>query len=276
MSHSNKSESVIFVKKKFQNLPNQIYVENLRNVIWKILNLSNDDYQIRYSEGSSKGDNYIGEIYRAEIIKDGHVKLSIIVKVPPNNPSRREEFFLHRSFLHEADFYEKLYPMYKRFQENRGVDVHKDGFFHIPSCLKTLTEAPYEGLYFKDLKFYGFEIFDRTKNLTKDHVILVMKTLAKMHALFYCIKEHDPKSVEFYRKRKDYFIMRCERKGSLMNSWYETSRILTLEVIDKCGNNELIQRVKTLLSQDITHLFKSCLDLEITEPYATLCHGDVS
>lgn len=272
MSHENELN---FVDKKFQKLPHKIYEDNLRKVIKKLLKISSDEYKIKYSAGSSRGDNYIGIIYRAQVIHENDVKLSIIVKLPPENKARREEFFLHRSFMHEADFYENLYPIYKNFQRSNNITVEIDGFYEIPLCHKAITEEPFEGLYFEDLKMKNFEIFSRTEDLTRQHVILVMKVLAKMHATFYCIKEQNPSVIEPYITRNDYFIMRCERKGSLMNSWYENSKNQALEVIDKCGNEELVQKVHALLSQDITTLFKRCLNLKITEPYATLCHGDV-
>jgi len=273
MSH--KSDALLIIDEKFKNLPHVIYEKKLKELIKKILNLSSDEYEIRYSEGSSKGDNYIGIIYRAEVIQNNAVKMSIIIKLPPSNPTRRDEFFLHRSFVHEADFYENLFPMYKKFQEQKGIIVETDGFNQIPFCHKSLTAEPFEGLYFEDLKLRGFEVYDRNKELTKEHVMLVMEVLAKMHAIFYCMKEQEPDLVDFYRKRSDYFIMRCERKGSLMKSWYEDSRDQALEVIEKCGNAELIKKVKATLSEDILSLFKSCLNLDMTEPYATLCHGDV-
>ncbi|CAH1717920.1 unnamed protein product [Chironomus riparius] len=219
MSH--KSDAL---HEKFKTLPNKIYEENLKELIKQKLNLSCDEYEIRYSEGSSKGDNYIGIIYRAE--------------------------------------------------EQKGISSKHDGFHEVPLCYKTLTVEPFEGLYIEDLKVKGFEVYDRNKELTKEHVMLVMEVLAKMHAIFYCMKEQEPDLIDVYKKRNDYFIMRCERKGSLMSSWYEDSRDQALEVVEKCGNSELIKKVRALLSEDILSLFKSCLNLDMTEPYATLCHGD--
>lgn len=273
MSH--KSDVLLIVDEKFKKLPNKIYEENLEELVKEVLNLSSNEYKIRYSEGSSKGDNYIGIIYRAEIIQNDAVKMSIIIKLPPNNPTRREEFFLHRSFIHEADFYENLFPMFKNFQEQKGISIENDGFHQIPLCHKTLTTEPFEGLFLEDLKVKGFEVYDRNKELTKEHVMLVMQVLAKIHAIFFCMKEQKPNLIEVYRNRNDYFIMRCERKGSIMASWYEDSRDQALEVIEKCGNQELVRKVQAILSEDILSLFKSCLNLDMTEPYATLCHGDV-
>lgn len=258
--------------KKFQKLPNEIYERNLVELVAQVLKLKREDYDIVYSEGSSAGDNYIGVIYRAEIVHKSKISLSVILKIPPSGKIRRDEFFLHRSFVNEADFYENLFPLYRQYQEHKGIS---DGFDHIPLCYKTITDEPFEGLYFEDLKTSGYAVYSREKDLTKEHVLLVMKVLAKMHAVFFCMKEELPDLTDKYRKRNDYFIMRCERTGSLMDSWYESSKMQALEVINKCGNNELVQAVNRVLTKDITSLFKSCLDLELTEPYATLCHGDV-
>lgn len=273
MSH--RIKPITIFSEKFKKLPHTVYEDGLKEVIKKVLKLPHDSFEIRYSEGSSLGDNYIGVIYRAEIVHENSVKLSIIIKLPPDNQARRDEFFLHRSFVNEADFYQSLYPLYRKFQINKGIAVEVDGFHQIPMCYKSLTAEPHEGLYFEDLKTRGYEVYDRSKGLTKEHVFLVMDVLAKMHATFYCIKEENPDLVAVYRTRGDYYIMRCERKGSIVKSWYETSKNQALEVIDKCSNQDLVDKIHAFLEQDITSLFKMCLDLDATEPYATLCHGDV-
>lgn len=39
-----------------------------------------------------------------------------------------------------------------------------------------------------DLKLQGFEMFDRHKDITLEHAVLVMKVLGKLHAVSYAIR----------------------------------------------------------------------------------------
>ncbi|KAL7029770.1 hypothetical protein ACKWTF_006353 [Chironomus riparius] len=259
---------------EFIALPNEVYIQALHEVIKNNCNLTEDQYEIQCCAGSAKGDNYIGIVYRVSVKskQDNSVKLNLIVKLPPQNAARREQFFVRPCFIREADFYNNLYPMYKQFQEEKGIDVEKDGFHEIPFCFKALTDDPFEGLYFDDLKASGFEMFDRFQNVTKEQVLIVMKTLAKMHAVFYCIKDQKPELIEHYRDMVDIFL---QRKGDEnMNVWFESVKNRSKDTITECGNEDMIKKVNDLLSLDFFELLETCINGEAAEPYAIVCHGD--
>lgn len=256
--------------------PNEIYNKALKELIKKHLHLSEGEYEVKISEGSSKGDNYNGIIYRVQIIKDSSIKMSLIVKLPPENQARREEFLVHKSFVQESDFYDNIYPMYISFQQGAGINVEKDGLFEIPGCFKTLTDEPYEGLFFEDLKTKGFEMFDRKKDLTKDHVLLALKALAKMHATFFAIKNQNPELVEKYKDIEDYILQQCRRKEASMKIYNDKMKNQALDVLKHCKNDEIVKRVQSVLGPELHMLLEEGNDKEAAEPYAILCHGDVS
>ncbi|CAG9802882.1 unnamed protein product [Chironomus riparius] len=257
-------------------LPHKVYEEALKEIIKNNLNKSFDDYQIIYSSGSAKGDGYIGVICRIQVVdkETNENKLNLIVKLPPDSPTRRQELSIGKFFAQESNFYDNVYPMYKKFQEQKGIDVEKDGFHHVPFCFKTLTQEPREGLFFEDLKACGFEMFDRLKEVTKEHVFLVMKALAKLHALFYSIKNQHPELVEGYIGLKDPFTMLCDKENSSFNPWFDNLKDQTLEVVNKSENKDMVERINSLLNRQFGELLNTCFEREKTEPYATLCHGD--
>jgi hypothetical protein len=166
----------------FVNLPHQVYHEAVDKIAKQHCLDDKSKFAIEYSAGSGKGDNYSGEMYRIEIKSkaDNTIKMSLIAKFPPQNAARRDESFVVESFKREALFYDVLFPMYKKFQAEHGVD----GFFEAPHVHSIHTEAPHDSIFFEDLKARNFEMFDRFKDLSKEHVMLVMKALAKMHAVF--------------------------------------------------------------------------------------------
>ena len=261
---------------EFKALPSEVYMEALHEVIKNNCNLSEDQYEVQCCAGSAKGDNYIGIVYRVSVIskEDNSIKLNLIVKLPPQNAARREQFFARPCFIREADFYTNLYPMYKQFQEEKGIDVNKDGFHQVPFCFKALTDDPYEGLYFDDLKARGFEMFDRLQLVSKEQVLIVMKSLAKMHAVFYCIKDQKPELIENYRDMVDIFL---QRKGDEnMDIWFDSVKKQAKDAIVECENEDMIKKVDDLLSLKFFELLETCINGEAAEPYAIVCHGDVS
>lgn len=261
---------------EFIHLPNDIYETALNEIIKNNCNLSNQQCEIFCSAGSAKGDNYIGVVYRISVKskEDNLEKLNLIIKLPPQNAARREQFFARPCFVREIDFYDNLYPLYKKFQEEKGIDVEKEGFHHVPFCYKTLVDDPYEGLYFEDLKAKGFEMFDRHKNVTKEQVVLVMKSLAKFHAISYSIKDQTPELIQSYQELTDIFL---QRKGdNNMNIWFETIKNQARDTISELTNPDLIDKLDNILKLNFFELLECCIESKAAEPYAVICHGDVS
>jgi Ecdysteroid kinase-like family len=167
-----------------------------------------------------------------------------------------------------------LYPVYKKFQEEKAIDVKKEGFYQIPFCYKTLAEDPHEALYLDDLKPQGFEMFDRLQQITKEQVLIVMRTLAKLHAVFFCMKDQKPKSIQTFRETIDIFMLRKGEEN--MNVWFESVKVQAKATISNCGNADMIQKLDDLLQLNLFDFMELCVSPELAEPYAIICHGDVS
>lgn len=96
------------------DLPTQSSQEAVQNVIES--KLKTDQFITNIAYGSNLGDNYIGVIYRVTATKtvDNDSKnekgssVSVILKVPPENPARREQFFARPCFLRETLVYNEV------------------------------------------------------------------------------------------------------------------------------------------------------------------------
>lgn len=92
-------------------LPTESSRLHLNEVVKSIL--ATDNFNLKISMGSSIGDNYIGVVYRAVATTNGQQQnkddsLSIIVKLPPQNAARREQFFAGPSFTKEIWIYDEV------------------------------------------------------------------------------------------------------------------------------------------------------------------------
>lgn len=96
-------------------LPTESSRIHLNEVVKSVL--ATDNFNLKISMGSSIGDNYLGVVYRAVATtndnQDGttdanKADLSIIVKLPPQNAARREQFFAGASFAKEIWVYDEV------------------------------------------------------------------------------------------------------------------------------------------------------------------------
>jgi hypothetical protein len=158
----------------------------------------------------------------------------------------------------------------------KGVDVEAESFHHAAICYKSFTEEPLEGQIFEDLGEKGFQLFDRKNKITKEHVILIMKALAKMHATFLCIKDQNPEMIEKYTKMEDLLIKIFKVKNSACFAWHRQECVRALDALEGCENQDLIDRVNKVLNEDVMQQFEEALSGKDAEPYSVLCHGDVS
>jgi hypothetical protein len=256
-------------------LPAEVYDETLKKIVENNLKVSIEDCDVNIVPGSVKGDNYIGILYRVTVTSKGGDKLNLIVKLPPQNEFRREQFFAKECFLREIDFYDNVYTMYKKFQEEKGIDVINEGFSQVPRVYATLTEAPYEGLFFEDLKAIGFDMYDRLKDVRLEHVQLLMKSLGKLHAISFSIKDQKPELMKKYKEIKDIFLMRdSEKERAAMNVWFTALKAQALGSIQDLDDEDLKTKFEKFFQDDFHVMLGKGIDKESAEPYAILNHGD--
>ncbi|CAO1379873.1 unnamed protein product [Diamesa tonsa] len=252
-------------------LPNELYQQTLLDIIKDKCDFAESDYKINIEAGSAKGDNYIGVLYRATISNDKDDKFNVIVKLPPANFARREQFFARPCFLRESQFYDDLYPMFKKFQEDKGI-VKTDGFYEVPECYKSLTDDQNEGLFLEDVRVTKFHMFDRFQDTTFDHVKTVMKTLGKYHAISLAIKDQQPEFIEPFKGLEDILL---QREGDIpMTTWFDMLKVQALESLKEEKNQDIVDRARKVIDQDFFQLMKSCIDGKASEPYSVVAHGD--
>lgn len=237
--------------------------------------LNSDDVSIQLSAGSNKGDNYIGIVFRAqaECRKTGK-KLTVIVKLPPQNEARRNQFFARPSFEREISFYTEIYPMMAEFQREKGINVEdgSEAFNQIPHCYRTSLVDLEEAILMGDLKESGFEMFDRHQEQKFEHFELVMRTLGRFHALSYALKDQQPERIEPFKSMVELFTTR-EDDGQ-MDQWFGMLTTRMMETLDQEQDPEVYEKVKQAMDGKFMDMVKELTMGKLAEPYAVICHGD--
>uniref|UniRef100_A0A336KVV2 CSON000421 protein n=1 Tax=Culicoides sonorensis TaxID=179676 RepID=A0A336KVV2_CULSO len=235
------------------------------------------EFELAISPGSTKGDNYLGIVYRV-LVKNSKPKLDkelgFIVKMPPMHPQRREQFFARPCFLREINFYDELLPVFYRFQKEKGINIEIDGFHHIPTCYQTLSEEFTEALFMQDLKLDGFQMYDRCQEMTYDHALKAFETLAKFHAVSFAIKDQCPNDPAYKKAMESEDIWLARRGEKMMTEYMSGLSKRALGTLDLKIDAKIYERVETLLSEAYLDILEQVVDGSIAEPYAIVCHGD--
>jgi hypothetical protein len=255
-------------------LPTEVYQNTLKEIIKNNCNAAYEDCDVKIEAGSSKGDNYIGVIYRITVKPPKGKTLNIIVKLPPQNVARREQFFARPCFLRESEFYEVIYPMLAKFQAEKGIDVKGEGFSEVADCYKSLTIDQNEGLFLEDLKASGFEMFDRFKEVTKEHAMRTMEALGKYHALSFALRDQKPELLEPYKSLVDIFFQRDPESMEHIKAWFDHLKKQAYDALELFDNEDLKKRAKAQLDKDFFTMVGENIDGAAAEPYSVICHGD--
>ncbi|XP_063241157.1 uncharacterized protein LOC134541572 [Bacillus rossius redtenbacheri] len=159
-------------------IANLLCKEQRRHVPTKILDVSC---------ASEPGDNYLGSVYRIKV-ECCSLEKDLIVKIMPNERDGCKFISSFGVFQRELDMYHKVLP--------KLYSVMKDKSGHIeyfsPYCYPTTRT---DAIILEDLKPLGYHMADRKKQLDMDHALLVLSTLAKLHAFSYIM---GPESIKHY------------------------------------------------------------------------------
>ncbi|KAJ6638157.1 hypothetical protein Bhyg_10890 [Pseudolycoriella hygida] len=259
-------------------LPTESSRTHLNEIITSILDTN--DFNLNISMGSSVGDNYIGVVYRVKATKndrndskDGKSgNLSVIVKLPPQNAARREQFFVGPCFVREIWIYDELLPLFQQFQKGKGIDTTVDGFFEFAKCYRTVGTEMDEALFFEDLKTSGFEMHNRLEDISIEHVQLVMQGLGKFHALSFALRDQQPEKFDSFKSLTEIFMNRQDDQNftTYMKTLTERARA-TLSPDTHAG---LIEKFTSLFEGKELSVMLDLLNGSLSEPYAVVCHGD--
>ncbi|XP_050296555.1 uncharacterized protein LOC126736306 [Anthonomus grandis grandis] len=151
-------------------------------------------YNINAEAGSTKGDNYLGIIYKITVTGNGGNKvLHLILKSAHTSEHFRKEILLNKVFEREAYMYETAIASLQKFQEKYDLS---QPFTGVAKFYGSNLEDNNEALLMENLKEYGYSLWDRMKPMDDTHVKAVFKEYAKFHAASMAFKAKEPKEFE--------------------------------------------------------------------------------
>lgn len=231
------------------------------------------DYTIELSAGSKHGDNFLGIIHRVVLRGQRNgapAELRLIIKLSATNEVRRKEFQMDIVFEREALMYNKILPLFEKFQRERGL-TDAEAFTSYPKCYAAVADVQNEqfAVIMEDLKVKGFDLLPKERPIDSDHLLLVVGQLARFHAISFAIKDQQPHVYDGLRNVKDLFRNFTNSNG--FKQYMDMAFDRTIAVLD---NEHHIDWLKDLKEKKHDILFAILAD-NASDPFAVIGHGDM-
>ncbi|CAH0550362.1 unnamed protein product [Brassicogethes aeneus] len=167
-------------------------VENILKTITKDENI--DEYDIDIHAGNKKGDGFLGELLFLDVIEKKTDKvLSLVFKKAFQQANLRDKMPIRQTFINEIYFYEDVYPELNKLQSDGNIT---NKFTNIAKCFYSTLEPCKEYIVMENLKAKGFEVFDKTKLLSMEHIELIFKTYGRFHGISFALSKKNPEKFQ--------------------------------------------------------------------------------
>lgn len=224
-------------------------------------NLKN--YEIITNVGSLKGDNYLGVLHTITLKSDEKL-VYLILKSAHTDDKWRAVGKSQQAFAREGYIYSTIIPKLLKLQEEKGVS---DGFSGFAKFYGSCLEEKKECILMQNLKGYGFDLWDRKKPMDDQHITLVFKEYARLHASSLAWKKLYPQEFQEYTKHLNFNIFEGgkEDKTIFFQNYFQTG-------FSAVESNDQATKALTRIKENITQLFRKSYT-EGQERFVVI-HGD--
>lgn len=252
-------------------------IDSILNEIAKSENFLN--YEINYFDNEEKGNGFMSDITRVQIIGNkinstnntSSVKdqLSLVLKASFSNSLDRELFKSDTAFEREIFFYNEIAPAFLQFQREHGL-TENDIFKAYPKCYKAIFDLQNELflIILEDLKAKEFCLWPKRKVSKIENTKIVVRELAKLHAISFAMRDQCPKQFEKFEKIPDLFGVYFE-SGAFYNVHKEMFRRL-INIFENPRHKQIYE----LLSENMRKFYDLSNDDSVPNNKRIICHGD--
>ncbi|XP_052890996.1 uncharacterized protein LOC128299163 isoform X2 [Anopheles moucheti] len=230
------------------------------------------NFSIAFDFGSSKGDGFVGQMFKATISERDRNEV-YLCKIPPLDDDRREQFGSMTAFAREVLVYDRFLPTIYEYQRERGILSPEDGgFFHTPRCYYAHCDevAQESVIIMEDLREREFRLWNKHKIIDYDHATLFMTHLGRLHAISLAMKRDQPERFEQFKLPNPFDPM-LKADGPFKNMILSQLQM----VIDALNEQDTIERAKMeQLKEEVFDELLRCGTAQLAEPYTVVGHGD--
>uniref|UniRef100_A0A182T992 CHK kinase-like domain-containing protein n=1 Tax=Anopheles maculatus TaxID=74869 RepID=A0A182T992_9DIPT len=198
------------------------------------------NFSITFDFGSSKGDGFVGQMFKATI-SEGDRNEVYLCKIPPLDDDRREQFNSMTAFAREVLVYDRFIPTIYEYQRQKNIRSPEDGFFHTPRCYYAHCDevAQESVIIMEDLRLRDFRLWNKHKIIDYDHAKLFMSHLGRLHAISLAMKRDQPEKFEQFKLSNPFDPM-LKADGPFRNMILSQLQM----VIDALDEQDTVERAK--------------------------------
>lgn len=127
-------------------------------------------------------------------------------------------------------------------------------------------------MFFEDMALGGYAMIDKN-NVQVEHILLVMKTLGKFHAVSYALRDQDPdKFTELVNPIQEMFFVRGSDHP--MENQINHAALNAINCLTDEADSHLVKALLNLYETNQYDIIADILNGNTAEPYAVLTHGD--
>lgn len=158
--------------------------------------------------------------------------------------------------------------------EFRKFELAKCGalnFVEYPKCYRTIDTEYDECLLLEDLCNDGFATINvQNMDVTVDHVRLVMKGLAKYHAISIAMKDQQPDTFNKLTERlHEVFI---NRANNTLRFYLNNQSASVFEAVT--NEPDLLAKVTEFYKREAVDWAADCIDINVTGAASVISYGD--
>lgn len=159
--------------------------------------------------------------------------------------------------------------MFERLQENMPLPGR---FIEYPKLYKCSNSEPDQCLLIEDLTDNGFRTHIHGGPITLEHILLVLKVLAKFHAQSFILRIKCPEQFKAMTTNIHEILF----NGDMPISACKYTRFIN--ALTESNDTYLLQKMNQLHAHDqmIQPIAVECTSTESAEPFAVLCNGKFS
>lgn len=238
------------------------------------------NFTIDFGNGANHGDGFVGDIAKARIVGNriannityADAELILIVKIPPENKVRREEFGM-RLFEREAYMYNEVLPALMRFQHDHGLRPGGAGFHAFPKCYLAHYDAERDEsvIIMEDIREKGYKMESKFKTVQFPLAKTVMEKLAELHGISLAMKQQRPAEFARFKVLADVMSSNDPNQKKIMKMMINSGIQKAIETLDDHETvlKEKVRRVADLIPDESDRYLG-----ENSEPYSVINHGD--
>lgn len=239
------------------------YHQDFLEIIYKVaekLRLQDIEYTTEY--GTEDIDNFMLGLYKVQLRgyqDDQKVLYKIVLKWHPDPEMRKP---LRDLYIREYTFFQYIVPELLDIQ--RGFNIIEGLKFKFVNCFYASTEYNKETIVMHCAD-NGFRAIDRFYNTDLSHASLVIKNLAKLHALSFVFEKVKPMVFEEIKSRcyTDVRYSNPDRVPKSMQCYYNASVNVVIDTVAR-------DKLRALLPSFLQVLNKCTIPVS----YSVICHGD--